>query len=184
MTSFDEKKTTQAAAFFLKKSGGAEDYMKLLKLLYISDREALLRWGRPITFDKYVSMKRGPVLSSTYDLISDGPEPGKVSFWSDHITATPKYAVKLVQDTGDEELSPAEIELMEEVYRKYGHMDKWELVKLLHKILPEWQDPGNSSTPISYRDILKAGGRTELEVAAVEDDLEHLSFARIFLKER
>ena len=51
-------------------------YMKLIKLLYLADREALLRWGRPITFDAYVSMDRGPVLSSVLDLINGGTAPG------------------------------------------------------------------------------------------------------------
>ena len=31
-------------------------YMKLLKLLHLVDREALLRWGRPVSTDRYVSM--------------------------------------------------------------------------------------------------------------------------------
>ena len=33
-------------------------YMKLIKLLYLADREALARWGRPITTDQYVSTPR------------------------------------------------------------------------------------------------------------------------------
>ena len=36
--------------------GGKMSYMKLLKLLYLVDREALLRWGRPVSTDRYVSM--------------------------------------------------------------------------------------------------------------------------------
>ena len=31
-------------------------YLKLLKLLYIVERTALLRWGRSVTFDRFVSM--------------------------------------------------------------------------------------------------------------------------------
>ena len=44
-------------------------YLKLIKMLYFLDREALLRWGRPVTTDRYVSMDNGPVVSRIYDLI-------------------------------------------------------------------------------------------------------------------
>ncbi len=48
-------------------------YMKLIKLLYLADREALARWGRPITTDTYVAMKHGPVLSYILNLITPTP---------------------------------------------------------------------------------------------------------------
>jgi len=54
-------------------------YIKLIKLLYLADREALLRWGRPITTDCHVSMPKGPVVSQIYHLITDEPEPGAES---------------------------------------------------------------------------------------------------------
>ncbi len=37
--------------------GGTMSYMKLIKLLYIVDRQALISWGRPITYDCYMSLK-------------------------------------------------------------------------------------------------------------------------------
>ena len=37
---FDEAKATQAAAFFLQLRGGQMHYIKLIKLLYLADREA------------------------------------------------------------------------------------------------------------------------------------------------
>jgi len=53
---FNEAKATQAAALLLKLRGGRMNYMKLIKLLYLVDRTALIRWGRPVTFDSYCSM--------------------------------------------------------------------------------------------------------------------------------
>jgi hypothetical protein len=47
--SFNERKATQAAARFLKLAGGKMDYRKLMLLLYLADRKALLTRGRPIT---------------------------------------------------------------------------------------------------------------------------------------
>ena len=66
---FNERRATEAAARFLKLRGGRMSYLKLIKLLYLLDREALLRWGRPVTTDRYISMDNGPVVSRIYDLI-------------------------------------------------------------------------------------------------------------------
>ncbi len=69
MLRFDEEKATEAAALILSLRGGQMHYMKLIKLLYLLDREALSRWGIPVTTDTYVSMDHGPVVSAIYNLI-------------------------------------------------------------------------------------------------------------------
>ncbi|HLK63743.1 MAG TPA: hypothetical protein VKU19_09900 [Bryobacteraceae bacterium] len=40
---------------------------------------------------------------------------------------------------------------------------------------PEWQDPNGSAMPIRYRDILRAGNKTDSEIGAVEAELESLA---------
>jgi hypothetical protein len=68
---YREPKAAQAAALLLQRAGGTMNHMKLIKLLYLADRRALVQWGRPITFDYYVSMPHGPVLSFTLDRLND-----------------------------------------------------------------------------------------------------------------
>jgi len=155
-------------------------YMKLIKLLYLADREALLKWGRPITTDRYFSMNRGPVLSRVLDLATDGEDPGSPSIWADHISEPSGYEVRLRSDAGRDELSEAEVSLLQEVFQSHGNKSRWELVELTHK-LPEWKNPQGGAIPIAYRDILKAGGKTELEIAAVEDELEGVALAENLL---
>jgi hypothetical protein len=46
---------------------------------------------------------------------------------------------------------------------------------LIWHTFPEWQNPKGSAIPIDYRDILKAGGKTDLEIAAIEEEMEHLA---------
>jgi uncharacterized phage-associated protein len=77
---FNEAKATQAAARLLRNRGGTMSYMKLIKLLYLADREALASWGRPITTGNYVSMDKGPVLSHVLDRINEGPSPDEPSY--------------------------------------------------------------------------------------------------------
>jgi uncharacterized phage-associated protein len=170
---FNEKKATEAAAYLLKLRGGTMSYMKLIKLLYLADREALLRWGRPISTDRWVSMDQGPVLSHILSLITDGTDPKSGSLWAENISEPSRYEVHLNRVIEPQELSDAEIALLEEIFGCYGKLNRWELVELTHN-LPEWTDPQGSAFPITYRDILRAEGKTESEIAAIEDELAEL----------
>jgi uncharacterized phage-associated protein len=171
---FNEAKATQAAAYLIQLRGGQMSYLKLIKLLYLLDREAILRWGRPVTTDRYVSMDKGPVVSRIYDLITDEPGPDEGLIWRRFISEPKHYEVSLLGSPGRDELSAAEEELIEEIFGRYGTMNRWDLVKLSHD-LPEWTDPDGSALPIEYRDILKAVGKTPSEAAVIEAELEHLA---------
>jgi uncharacterized phage-associated protein len=178
---FNEAKATQAAACLLRLRGGRMSYVKLIKLLYLVDREALLRWGRPVTTDRYVSMDRGPVLSTILDLITEGPRPGIQGIWSNYISEPQGYEVVLCREPPTDELSRAEEELIAEIFREHGAKSRWELVDLAHA-LPEWRDPNGSAIPIGYADILEAAGRSPQEAAAVVEELESLMVADSLLR--
>lgn len=173
-TRFNEKKATQIAARFLALAGREMPYISLIKLMYFADREALLLWGAPLTNDSYYSLDKGPILSAVMNLIVDGPQFGMQSFWAAHISGPlPTYTIKLIDEPGSEELSDAEDKLICEVFARYGHLDKWKLVQLSHK-LPEWQNPHGSSIPIKIEDILKKGSqKSDQEIASISDDLRH-----------
>jgi uncharacterized phage-associated protein len=172
---FNEAKATQAAALLLSLRGGRMSYMKLIKLLYLVDRTALIRWGRPVTFDSYFSLPHGPVLSRTLDLITEGEAPDEPSIWSTCISEPQQYEIALRGECSTNELSQAEEDLIGEIFDRYGRMNRWQLVNRLHNELPEWQNPKGSSLPIEYRDILRAVGRTELEIAEIEAEIEGLA---------
>jgi uncharacterized phage-associated protein len=171
---FNEVKATQAAARLLRNRGGRMSYMKLIKLMYLADREGLRRWGRPITTDTYVSMDKGPVLSHILDRINEGPSPDDPSFWAQHITPSGNYEVTLTQDPCDDLLSEAEDELLDEMFQAHGHLSRWQIVELVHT-LPEWKDPQGGALPIDYSDILRAQNKTPEEIAAIVDELANLA---------
>ena len=178
---FNERRAAEAAARFLKLRGGRMSYLKLIKLLYFLDREALLRWGRPVTTDRYVSMDNGPVVSRIYDLMREEAAPGADSVWRHYISAPQEWEVALLADPETDELSRAEEGLIDEIYAAYGKMSRWDLVRMSHE-LPEWQDPNGSAIPIEYRDSLRAGNKTESEIAAVETELESLAATEAMLQ--
>jgi uncharacterized phage-associated protein len=172
---FNEAKATQVAALLLRFRGAPMSYMKLIKLMYFVDREALLRWGRPVSTDTYVSMNRGPVLSTTYDLITDGAQPGTASVWAEFISPHPNYEVRLIKDAPTDELSRMERDLIQEIFSQHGRKSRWEIVDWAHANLSEWTNPQGTSIPIKFGDILRAGKKSEVEVAAIEDELKHLA---------
>jgi uncharacterized phage-associated protein len=169
---FREDKTTQAAALFIKLNKEPLDQIKLMKLLYFAEREALNRWKRPITFDSYVSMQRGPVLSETLDLIHE--EDQSDSIWHKFISPPQNYKLSLINDPGTDKLSQAEEDLIKEIFLKYGHINKWILCEMSHD-LREWQDPKGSVIPIAYSDIFEALGKTKIEIDAIISELENIA---------
>src|SRR5205823_7945137 len=104
---FNDAKATQAASRLLRAAKGKMNYLKLIKLLYLADREALIEWGRPITTDRYVSMEHGPVVIRIYDLIMAKTQADVGVIWGKHISKPRDYKVSLVEDAGGDELSRA-----------------------------------------------------------------------------
>jgi uncharacterized phage-associated protein len=151
-TQFNEKKATEAASLLLQLKGGKADYLWLIKMLYFVDREALKRWERPITYDYYVSMPHGPVVSTIYDMIiKDRPS----AFWKSFIVTLPKtFEVMLNGSPAPlKKLSEAESELIDEVFGELGQHTGFELEAISHH-LPEWHDPKGSSIPIKLDELL------------------------------
>lgn len=173
---FRQDKSTQMAAQFLQLAGGRMPYIALLKLLYLADKEMLLRWGKPVTYDRWVSMRKGPVLSATYDLIK-APDT-RPTYWNSHIQ-TVDHEVRLVDAPGSDALSQAEDAIIAEVFQEHGSKDRWDLVDLTHE-LPEWSDPGSGTVEITYADVLKVEGlsaeeiRDTLDNIAAQDVTAHL----------
>ena len=181
---FREDKATQAACFLIKKEGGAINYMKLIKLLYLADRERILSRGRPITFDTYFSLPRGPILSKTLNLITNEEDPKACapSIWKEHISEPTEFNVRLAkQNCQINSLSRAEVAVLEEVYERFGNLNQWQLVDWCHDNLTEWTDPEGSHLPIYYHDILIRGGKTPIEAHEIEKELQTLAQAEKIL---
>lgn len=178
---FNEAKTTQAAALLLKKNGGKMNYMKLIKLLYLADREALSLWERPLTGDAYFSMNNGPVLSKVLDKINSGKMPHMKSYWHKHISNPESYNVSLKDEPELDELSKREKGLLTNIYEKYRKYNQWKMVEICHKILPEWKEPAGTSIPIRIEDILKVLNKTAKEIRMIEAEVSSLNYVKAVL---
>lgn len=178
--SYREDRATQAAARLMELHGGSINVMKLVKLLYFLDRTALLRWGRPITFDYYYALNHGPILSITLDHINAEPNPDEPSYWSRYIGERRGHDVALIASAPVDQLSPAEESLIGEIFDRYGRMDQWELSRVSHN-LPEYAHPGRSNRPIAVEDILRGEAFSDEEVADIVEGLEAEALAERLL---
>ena len=174
---YREDKATQAAARLLKLRGGTMSHLKLIKLLYLVEREALIRFGRPVMNETYVAMPYGPVVSATLDRINS-PELYADGCWSRNITPKRDCEVSLRNgdDVPNQALSAAEEAVIDEVFEKYGHLDRWTIVKLTQG-LPEWEDPEGSAIPIDPADILLNEGFSAADVAEIRSEWEESALA-------
>jgi uncharacterized phage-associated protein len=158
---FDELKSAQAASILLERSGGSMPYIKLIKLLYLADRASLIDTGSPITGDRFVSMKYGPVLSRVLTLIKTAHH-SENSIWGRYVQRNYFDAV-LVGSAEADHLSDYDEELLNNIFDAYGSWNSWDVVDRTHA-LPEWNDPGDTSVPIEPEEILRFAGYDEEEL--------------------
>jgi uncharacterized phage-associated protein len=152
--------------------------MRLLKLLYVADRESLKERGRPITGGPMVAMERGPVLEEVYDLIRG--QHVEMLVWDEYLRQA-RYDLELLKDPDVRQLSRYEIAKLQEVAQRYAEDDEWALSRHTHGFA-EWQkhDPGKSCRPIPLDDLLEAVGRGEVAAKIKEEAHDAAAFDRIF----
>ncbi|SMN02558.1 hypothetical protein SPONN_1303 [uncultured Candidatus Thioglobus sp.] len=174
----NEIKISQVAGYILSKEDEQTmSILKLMKLLYFVDRLSLEKYGEPVSFDNIVVMPHGMVLSQTYNL-SSGASPSIAGGWDEWISDKENHNISLNKDIKNidefDELSIADIELVDEVYSKYGQYNGFELADMHHNnnICPEWSDPKGSSFGVSYEDIFIAMGRDKDEIKALLERIE------------
>src|SRR5713226_1521267 len=117
---FNERKTAEAAAHLLNMAGGSMELLVLLKLLYLADRRTLIERGMPITGDRMVAMKKGPVLARVYDA-TKGKYVAMPS-WGEFVLnpqeGDPNKRLRLLSEPPAQgRLSNYEIEVLREIHR-------------------------------------------------------------------
>lgn len=162
---FDERKLTQVTIFFLLQTPKKHiNILKLMKLLYLSERKSFETFQLPIIGDILGSMKNGPVLLRTLDRINDGSR--KISYWDKYISDRKDHEIALKTDSNintiDDllELSENDIFVLKRIWFEFGSLNEWELVDYTHEHCTEWSNT-RSLIPISYDKLLTALGFPE-----------------------
>ncbi len=177
---FNIAHTIQASAVLLKTEPAQRmSRLRLLKLLYIADRESLVERARPITGDHPAAMDNGPVLPTTYDLIKG--EDFLAPQWQQYLKNEGRDVV-LVADPGVGDLSRREIAKLHEVAWRFQNSSDWVVAEATHTF-PEWaknQPPKGSSRPIPMEDVLEATGLLQLRDKLIADTLAEAAAGRLF----
>ncbi|MPL59626.1 hypothetical protein SDC9_05180 [bioreactor metagenome] len=157
-------KLTQIVNYFLGKYDGKVNYTKLIKELYLADKECIRRFDYPITDNTYVCMKLGPVLEELYRLIRrEYPVATVQAQWDSLFYKSSFDLLKLVENNLPlDQLSENEITILDEIDNKYHDYTYEQLVDEVHNpaLCPETIKT-DSSVKIPMREILKSVGFSE-----------------------
>jgi uncharacterized phage-associated protein len=164
MSAYNPRKAAQVIAYLVRGRGGRTDIIDAIKLAYLSDREFMDRYDRPILFDELYCLDHGPVDSQTYDSIK---AEGRLSKpWSDYIFPRRGHEIAVSRVlSGDDfdELSEAEERVMDEVLDEHRHRRSFKLVDWIHENCREWSNPRGTSMYLPYFEVWKALGRPNVE---------------------
>ncbi len=137
---FRTDKAVQVLNYFASLDGTRRiNKMKALKLIWLSDRLHLRKYGRTIINDNYKAMPNGPVASLTRDILEKEIVQNN-SYAGEYLTADPKdrYYYYSNNDVDWNVFSKTDLECMEIISKTYGALDKFELSGLSHQY-PEWK---------------------------------------------
>jgi uncharacterized phage-associated protein len=179
---YKPRRAAQVAAYFAERAGGRINVLKLAKLLYLAEREHLAQFDEPMLYDRLVSMDHGPVTSMTLNYISGYLESAD---WSEFLTDRDNHEVAAARSglafEQYDQLSKADKAILDSLWEKFGHMDRFELRDFTHDHCPEWEDPRGSSEPIPYERVLKYLGKKEF--SSITEDIGRWNSASRVLSE-
>jgi len=170
------KKLIQICDYLLSLNNGILNYTKLIKLIYIANREMLKTQNDLIINDRFVSMPQGPVLSSLYNLILEKYTDNEITQleWNQYFFKNGYNLKKQNFKSNFDELALSEINILKETDEKFKTWTWKQIVdNYLHKkdICPEWVDPNGSSYDIYISDILMGLGYDDIEAAEIQDEI-------------
>lgn len=156
---FQYAKAAQSVATLLRlEEHRSMNYYRLLKLLYIADRESVRQAGRPIIGGRLIAMERGPLHSTGFDLMKG--KDIQTPWWSKFFRVR-NYDVEMMEDPGNGDLSRKEIDLLNRVHADFETDDDWEVGRKTHEF-PEFkknEPPRGKSQTIAFEDLLEGVGR-------------------------
>lgn len=181
---FSEAKAAQAVAYLLGRAGGSIELLKLMKLMYLSERLSYEEYGEPMTGDMGYSMPHGPVLSHAYRFV--GAREAPQGIWATFVGQRDGNDITLAEgaDVRPEALralSPADMRLLDEVWERFGGMTGSQLRRYTHDHCPEYEDPtlrGAKRKLIRPLALLKAVGFDQEQAMAYLDELRAAARAR------
>ena len=165
---FRSRKAAQITAYFGSLAHGTIEKLKLIKLIYLAERECISRHGRPMLFDEFYSLPHGPICSATLNGI-DGL--GDEGIWDRYVARNGNIIVPVKKMDRDDldEVSNVEFNVIMDTWERFGGRTSSQLRNYTHDNCPEYVEvPIGSRLPISYKDVFEAVGIDDAEEQAEE----------------
>jgi len=176
------EKSLDVMYYFVNKLGDSVTDVKLMKLMYFSDRKALLETGFPITDDSYYIMNRGPILSSTLDHLNQYTDKISSIFEKPESKNEGGYPVRefKLKATAERDcsyLAEIEVSILDSIFEELSEMSTNEIVRYAHddKICPEWRFPHGSSIALPIETILLHHG---IEIEEAKEMMQEINYYR------
>ncbi|WP_319591710.1 Panacea domain-containing protein [uncultured Draconibacterium sp.] len=142
MKGFNYKKAIQALNYFAQKENGVINKMKAIKLIWLSDRLHLRRFGRPVVKDKYYALPYGPIQTNVKEFAENdtnvffAEEEG--DYRNTFLKTHGKFRYRSISDPELKVFSKSDLLIMDEVYEAFGKLDQFALSEISH-MYPEWK---------------------------------------------
>jgi uncharacterized phage-associated protein len=156
LVGFKSRKAAQMAAFFALKSlvpnRGTIEKLKLIKLIYFSERE-------------FLRQHRLPMLDASDEGV-----------WGEYIARNGNVVVvmkKFARDNLDAILHK-EMRMLNYIWHRFGDMTSSQLRNYSHEHCPEYTEITEGRIPISYREVMVALGFTKVDADAVDDEVRNI----------
>lgn len=164
---------------YLARSGLELDQYKVVKLVYLADREHFIRFRRPVSFDRFVAMEYGPVASNALRIMKgeavSGVDKASLPF---RIRKFDKlyFLEHPLREIKREIFSKSDLKVLDEIVQRYGRCSFRELYRLTHSHFAydrAWQNRTSLAEPMLFEDFIEESADKEELV----DDIEFVSRA-------
>ncbi len=131
---YNDKKVLQIISYLLSLNDNKMEKLKLMKELYLIDRMAIDEKHQSISEDTYFSLKHGPVLSNTLNIINEIPEDND---WAEYLKIEEPYNIVSIKPFDEGRLSKNDMKYIKTISDKYKNYSSSQLRNYTHT-LPEW----------------------------------------------
>ena len=167
---FDRLKAAESASEFIRLAGGKISVLKLVKLMYLLDRESLKERNIPVVGGEYFSMPHGPVTSEVLNSINHERGEGG-GHWSELISKRSVWReVRAIHQSSNENLSPYELSMIQRLHDQHKSRNKYQLRDWCHVNCKEYEEIFSGRLPIKIEVLASQIDRTagEIESSAKE----------------
>lgn len=159
---FSQEKVLQEILYLLSLNGGEMSLLKLMKELYLIDRESIKERDSSISGDEFFSLRHGPVLSYTLNMLNNLEQ----TEWKNKLEKKEHQyypIIKKLDQVDYDLLSDKDKDYIRTVSDTFKSMSDWDIVEYTHT-LKEWTNPGYTSRKIRFSEVMRALGKDEEEI--------------------